>query len=101
MKFLLIVLVMAGLFWACSGASESGQLDGHSVYKKYCVACHGVRGDMGGNGAFDLSRSALSLEGRVEVIANGRNSMTAFGWRLSPGEIQAVAEYTMQLRPNE
>lgn len=101
MKYALIALVLIGLFWACSGASAGEQPDGHLIYKMYCVSCHGMQGNMGGNGAFDISRSALSVEQRVEVITGGRNTMTSFGFKLTPEQIRAVAEYTMELKANQ
>ena len=72
--------------------------DGKKIYKQYCVTCHGLYGDMGASGAFNLTTSELSVEERVNVITNGRNTMTPFKALLSPEKIQAVAEYTLELK---
>ncbi|MCB0634704.1 MAG: cytochrome c [Saprospiraceae bacterium] len=71
--------------------------DGEKIYKTNCIACHGLYGDMGASGAFNLQESELTVDQRVEVITNGRNAMAAWGSLLKPEEIKAVAEYTMTL----
>jgi len=118
MKKNLIFLFIAALVYACGGSdvsesgaetSSSGQtaaaeqpaVDGEKIYKQYCVACHGVYGDMGASGAFDLTSSELTVEERVQVITNGRNAMTPFKSLLSEEKIRAVAEYTMTLSENQ
>ncbi len=88
-------------------AKESGEekatasnVDGKEVFTKNCVVCHGVYGDMGASGAFNLQESQLPVEERVNVITNGRNTMLAFKNVLSEDEIRAVAEYTLTLKEN-
>ena len=78
--------------------AEKKEEDGAKIYKQYCVTCHGLYGDMGASGAFNLTTSELSMEERVEVISNGRNTMTPFKDLLSPEKIKAVAEYTLTLK---
>lgn len=109
-KFFLLLAVCA---WLLLGACEkqtkpttshseskvtSSISNGEKTFKTYCVACHGIAGNMGNNGAHDLSQSALTLEERIAVISTGRNQMTAFKNVLSPSEIQHVAEYIEKLR---
>jgi mono/diheme cytochrome c family protein len=53
---------------------------------------------MGASGAFNLQTSEITMDERVEVITNGRNVMTPFKAILSPDEIQAVAEYSLELK---
>jgi mono/diheme cytochrome c family protein len=95
--------------WACGGSEQAAASgdgasaaaaapDGGKIYKTYCVACHGLYGDMGASGAFNLQTSALAVEERVQVITKGRNVMTPFESILTPEQIQAVAEYTMTLK---
>ena len=101
MKILLILCGVIVLLWAC-GAKEStntnGVVGGEQVFKKYCLLCHGVDGKLGLNGAKDLTASTLSKAERIVLIKNGKNAMTPFEGLLSESEIEAVAEYTMQLK---
>ncbi|MEO0341526.1 MAG: cytochrome c [Bacteroidota bacterium] len=83
---------------APTAAPEKPAEDGKKIYKQYCVACHGLYGDMGTNGAFNLTTSELSLEERINVITNGRNTMTPWKGILSEEKIKAVAEYTQELK---
>lgn len=77
---------------------EAAPSEGKSVFKQYCVTCHGADGTLGLNGAKDLSVSVLPLAERVNIITNGKNLMTPFNTLLSAKEIQAVAEYTQTLK---
>ena len=107
MKQWFIFLALAGLVLACGNVGSQGQFaanagnaseaqrpNGEKIYKQYCVTCHGLYGDMGASGAFNLQESQLSLEERTAVITNGRNAMTPFQSLLRKKEIKAVAEYT-------
>lgn len=89
------------ILFACSKKEKPGtvsaSVDGEKIYKLYCVTCHGIYGDMGANGAFNLTASTLPLEERINVITNGRNLMTPFKDILSEEKIKAVAEYTLKL----
>jgi cytochrome c6 len=71
---------------------------GINIYQKNCISCHGAEGNMGFNGAADLSKSVLSLAERIAVITNGRKAMTPFKALLSEDEIKKVAEYTENLK---
>ncbi len=88
---------------ACAGNGNSkvnsGEIpDGLRIYKKYCVLCHGVDGDLGVSGSKDIGVSLLSKAERISLIKNGKNTMTPFEGVLSPEEIEAVAEYTMTIK---
>lgn len=103
-------LVFLAALWilACGGAESGDQSNtdelaearhpGQKVYNNYCITCHGYNGTMGANGAHNLKESTLTLEERIEVITNGRNTMTAFGKTLSEEQIQDVSEYIETLR---
>ncbi len=84
------------------GASKivttEGVVDGKSVFMAKCVACHGENGAKGYNGASDLSKSILSHQEVVQVIAQGRNNMQPFERSLSQAEIEAVADYIETLK---
>ncbi len=115
MKKLLVGTLLLGAFAfliACGGESggnpnfpsessdettAAADIDGKAIYTQNCVTCHGVYGDMGASGAFNLKESKLAVEERINVVTNGRNTMLAFNNVLSEDEIQAVAEYTMTL----
>ena len=107
-KVITLTLVGAMLF-ACGGGEDNNTskkagkkvakaVDGKKIYQRNCVVCHGVYGDMGASGSFDLTTSELSLEERVAVITKGRNVMAAYEDVLSTEEIAAVAEYTGTLK---
>jgi len=110
MKFIFASIILSVALFACGGEAPKKEstgfakpvkiakkVDGKKVYKTYCVTCHGLYGDMGASGAHDLTKSKLSLEERVEVITNGRKTMTPFKDLLNEEKIKAVAEYTMEL----
>lgn len=83
-------------------AAPSPIIDGINagkIFKTSCAVCHGADGKLGANGAKDLTVSTFTLEQRIENITNGKGLMTPFGSILKPEEIQAVAKYTMQLKP--
>ncbi|MEO6759682.1 MAG: cytochrome c [Saprospiraceae bacterium] len=113
-KLYVLLLLLPALSWsACesdaekiasrtAAAQKSGQQlaapDGMAVFRQNCVICHGADGRLGLNGAKDLSVSILPLEERIQIITQGKNLMTPFGKILSPGEITAVADYTLHLK---
>ncbi len=116
MKQFFIVLCIGAVVIACgntgSGSSGSAPVatpsstssdnanEGAKLYKLHCITCHGLYGDMGASGAYNLQTSQLTLEERIEVITNGRNTMTGFKNMLSPEKIKLVAEYTLELKSN-
>ncbi len=110
MKKLLFFAFIAAFIIACGGSDTgSGKtnktkavavktVDGKKIYKTYCVICHGSKGNMGSNGAFNLTTSELGIDERVAVITKGRGVMTPFQGVLKEDEIKAVAEYTLTLK---
>ena len=111
MKNSAIFLAIAAFIVACGGASsdqtaassspaDPNAPDGEKLYKTYCVTCHGLYGDMQGNGAIDLTKSALPLEDRVKVISEGRPGTVMVGFKalLDEAKIKALAEYVEKLR---
>ena len=103
-----IIITFSAFIFACGNTDTSGNDStaadkdplelGHKIYKQRCIACHGVAGDMGAAGAFNLTTSALSIEEKMLVITNGRNTMPIFEGVLSEKEIAAVAVYTETLK---
>ena len=78
-------------------AKTASAPDGLAVFRQNCVNCHGIDGKLCLQGAKDLSQSPLSMDERILVITNGRNLMAAWGDKLNPQEIRAVAEFTASL----
>ena len=119
MKKVFLLLGLGILVYACGGEADTSsdatnnqnttaaaepekpKPNGEKIYKQYCVACHGIYGDMGASGAANLAESTLPVEERIPVITKGRNVMTAFESLLEPEEIEAVAQYTMSLKGDD
>ena len=100
MKKAFFVFSMIAAVFACakSGGEKKPPMDGATIYKKYCVVCHGVDGKLGVANAKILPASTLSEAERIEVVTNGRNTMTPFKDILSPEEIKAVVQHTLTLK---
>lgn len=71
---------------------------GQQVFKKNCLACHGIDGAMGLNGAANLKGSVLSKEETIKVITSGRKAMLSFRGILNDKEIESVALYIVKFR---
>ena len=92
MKFLfgLICLPLAAL----AGPPAPGQL----LFQQNCVRCHGANGQLGRNGAHNLTKSNLNAFGRTYLVANGMGKMPAFGKKLTAAEVEQVVAYSLTLR---
>jgi len=105
MKKYIILFFCVGFVFACGGdekptpkkstAATPKAVDGKKIWKTYCIACHGLYGDMEVNGAKNLNLSTLAVNERIEIITNGKNVMTPFKTVLSPEQIEAVAKFTI------
>ncbi|MGB3798432.1 MAG: cytochrome c [Lewinella sp.] len=115
MKRLFPLLLFALIILACGGGEETPSeapetedvaaapdIDTDRIWKVRCIACHGLKGDMGTNGAANLQEATSDMAYRVNIITNGSENgvMTAFKDILTPEEIQAMAEHTMQFNEN-
>ncbi len=78
-------------------ASANGVVDGQDIYKNNCQNCHGAKGNLGNNGAKDLSLSSMDHNSELSIINNGKNMMPAYD-KLSDAEREAVATYVETLR---
>lgn len=112
-KFSLLA-ILAVIVLACGGGENmpdeapmakkaepaAKDIDVKKIWKVRCIACHGLYGDMGTNGAANLQESDKDLAYRINIIAKGSENgvMTAFGDILDEDEIKAMAEYTMTLK---
>jgi mono/diheme cytochrome c family protein len=77
-------------------ANDRQLTQGRAVYAKYCVECHGVRGEggvgpaiAGGKSTKDFATPAL----QADVVEHGRNTMPGFQGILSRDQIDAVVRY--------
>ncbi len=74
--------------------------EGAKLFKKNCAACHAGGGNLVAAGK-TLKKEALekydmySKEKIVYQVTNGKNAMPAFGKRLSPEQIESLAEYVL------
>ena len=117
MKRLIPLFTLALIIFACGGGEEATaseapgdtpaqavaqDIDTKKIWKIRCIACHGLYGDMGTNGAANLQEATSDLDYRVNIITNGSENgvMTAFGEILTPEEIEAMAKYTMSFNEN-
>ncbi|PPK88808.1 cbb3-type cytochrome c oxidase subunit III [Neolewinella xylanilytica] len=112
MKRLFPLLLFAFIILACGGGEETASeapaespavaaapdIDTDRIWKVRCIACHGLNGDMGTNGAANLQVATSDLDYRINIITNGSENgvMTAFKDILTPEEIEAMARHTMQ-----
>jgi cytochrome c6 len=102
-----LVLIFVGIVLLSScGESEKTtaglpeeELTGQEIYLENCASCHGSDGKLGLSGAYDLSKSGLTIEEVKKVLNEGRNGMPPMKEILSSQEkVDKVAEYTIELR---
>lgn len=63
-----------------------------------CSICHGKNGDASRGGAKLLKDTELTFKERVEIITNGKGTMTPYKGRLEESEIKALAKYIETFR---
>lgn len=124
--YLLRQLALGGIFWGAAACQSSDPVQsappaipapdpaapaaimstletdalavGQAIFAQRCVVCHGSDGKLGNNGAHDLSKSNLNLNGRVYIVTKGLGKMPAFKDQLTEQEIEQVAAYSLTLR---
>lgn len=96
--FLTIALLTACGNNASEKRSVAKKISAKSIYEENCSVCHGPDGKSGALGSKDLSISTLDKSQIVEIITNGKGTMTPFGSVLSKEEIGEVANYLQTLR---
>lgn len=100
---------LMGLF-ACDNAaspqekkSNNGgapQPDIDALYDMKCGICHGREGNLMVGGAPDLTKSTLDLQGRIQIITYGKNTMPPQKDLLSADQIEGLAKYIENFRSN-
>lgn len=71
---------------------------GIAVFNSYCTSCHGADGKLKLAGAKDLTVSTLTPDQVKSLLENGKNAMPKFKSVLSPEELDAVIQYSLELR---
>jgi alcohol dehydrogenase (cytochrome c) len=66
---------------------------GRDLYLQNCITCHGEDGEGGQHGEATQLTTALPLADMMSIVANGRNTMPAWGRALRPEQIHDVASY--------
>ena len=97
-RFSAMILITIGILSHSQCQPNRDLAKGKDIYKTYCTSCHGSDGTLSINNAIDLSVSRLSMEGRKEIIRNGRMTMAGFSNVLSEAQIDSVARYTIELQ---
>ncbi len=77
-------------------ASAGPDVDnGAQLYRETCVPCHGPDGGGGAGGGAALT-SALTRESVLAVMADGRNTMPAFGELYTTQQMRDIAAYVVE-----
>ena len=75
---------------------KTAAIDGSPLYAQNCAHCHGATGVEGR--APNLKSNDFTKKEMIDQIAKGSGRMPAFSTKLSPAEIEAVAEFTIHLK---
>ncbi len=67
------------------------------LYETKCAICHGFDGRQQYAGAKDISLTAMDKTQIITQISEGKGSMPPQKNVLSPEEIEAIAEFVLQL----
>ncbi|QJX46344.1 cytochrome c [Hymenobacter taeanensis] len=81
-------------------APTDGLVQGKVLFLKNCAVCHGPDGRLGLNGARDLTKSNLTMQGRMYQVTHGSLSkkMPPFAGKLTDEQIQQVVAYSLTLQ---
>lgn len=69
------------------------QTTGVELYEKYCLKCHGVKGNKGFPRARKLTKSKLKDSATFYIIQKGKRSMPSFDKLLTKSEIENLVHY--------
>jgi cytochrome c6 len=95
------LVVIFGLAVSCSGGGDTSPglaTDGKSIFKRNCALCHGKDGKLMLAGAPDLSKSTMTADDRIQLILNGKGTMTPFKGKLTTEQVRIVSEYLESLQ---
>ena len=83
---------------ADSGTADPILVEGRGVWARSCASCHAPDGSGGrGPSLRAVVQRFPDSRDQVEVVADGRRGMPAFGGRYSDAEILAVVRYTREV----
>lgn len=99
-------LAIVSVTQAADKAAKPGNAAVAKIYQAKCASCHGAKGQGNEKMAkmFKCSPDALVLAGKknlpalVKITTEGKNKMPAFKGKLTAAEIQAVCEYSANLK---
>lgn len=82
-------------------ATGINTVNGAQVFSVHCAGCHVNGGNIVRRGKNlklkTLQRNQVdSIEAIAQIVTNGKGIMSAYGDRLTPEEIQAVAAYVLE-----
>ena len=83
---------------APAAAAPPPLLTGKQLYARNCARCHGGNGQLGRNGAHNLTKSNLNAFGRTYLVTKGLGKMPSFQKQLTAPQIQAVVAYSLTLK---
>ncbi len=93
------LLIFSSCENSCPKQSDITKIyNAQNIFEENCIACHGSDGKLCAMGAKDLSASNMNITQTMEIITNGKSTMTPFGNMLSKAEIDSVALYVQTLR---
>lgn len=81
-----------------ANAPTGNDRSGHELFTIYCVRCHGEDGTKGKWGAKNLHQSQLQAADIVQRITTGKGVMPSFKKKMTPQEVERLAEYVVGLR---
>jgi mono/diheme cytochrome c family protein len=104
-----MLMTCFALLLLAPASARAQAADGKAIYDKTCASCHGADGK--GNakkeemfkleaGKTNLGRDEVASQTRDEkrkLTAEGKGKMPGYEKKMSPAELDAVADYVMQL----
>ena len=93
---LLLLVVASCTKKAAPAASKEPALDGAPIFAQNCAKCHGATGVEGR--APNLAHDDFTKNEVVDKVTNGAGRMPSFATKLSPKEIDAVAQFVVHLK---
>jgi cytochrome c6 len=106
----LLALALAALLLSCgteasdttiSAPVAAGDGKGAELFNTNCALCHGRKGDLGMNGAKDLTMSTLTREQMIALVSNGKGAMMPYKNVLTPKQIEQVVDHARSLRKTQ